>query len=146
MPDIFDKQNGLFVSIPATSPLRESKDVDAAIERYRGGGLDIVFGVTPSHGNPSLNMVSVNHEGYLEIAMPSSTGLFPRQDVKPLFDVTTAVYVSAAPYILACDSLMQGRVGGVEIPVERSLDIDTEYDLHLADVLLKTPFKPALKD
>ena len=37
--------------------------------------------------------------------------------------------------------LLQGRVGYIEIPVERALDIDTEYDLYLADLVLTHPIK-----
>ena len=40
---------------------------------------------------------------------------------------------------------MDGRVAGVEIPVERALDLDTPYDLHLAELLLRHPFKEELK-
>jgi hypothetical protein len=28
------------------------------------------------------------------------------------------------------------------IPVERALDIDSEFDLYLADLMLENPFKP----
>jgi len=38
---------------------------------------------------------------------------------------------------------MEGRVGYVVIPPERALDIDTPYDIHLAELLLTRPFKPA---
>jgi CMP-N-acetylneuraminic acid synthetase len=38
---------------------------------------------------------------------------------------------------------MEGRVGYVEIPAERSLDIDDPFDLHLAELLLTRPFKGA---
>ena len=54
--------------------------------------------------------------------------------------MTTCVYVGDIDYIMSCERLMQGRVGYVSIPVERSLDIDTEYDLYLADLVLSHPF------
>ena len=65
-----------------------------------------------------------------------------RQDVPAVYDVTTCVYVGDPDYILSCERLMQGRVGYVEIPVERALDIDTEFDLYLADLMLGRPYRP----
>ena len=35
---------------------------------------------------------------------------------------------------------MQGKIGYIEIPVERSVDIDGAYDSHIAELLIKYPF------
>jgi len=128
-----------FVSLPATSPLRSARDIDHAIETFQQGHCDILFGVTPAQRNPYLNMVRITDEGLITVVNAGS-GAVRRQDVPPVFDVTTCVYVGDFDYILSCESLMQGRVGYVEIPPERALDIDTEYDLYLADLLLRHPF------
>ena len=57
-----------------------------------------------------------------------------------MYDVTTCVYVGDAKYIQSCAKLMEGRVGYVIIPPERALDIDTHYDLHLAELMLAHPY------
>ena len=129
-----------FISLPATSPLRIPRDIDAAIDEYQRGRCDILFGICESHRNPFLNMVTINDAGLLEVVNAGSDAV-RRQDVPRVFDVTTCVYVGNPEYILSCDKLMQGRVGYIEIPIERALDIDSEYDLHLADLLLAHPFK-----
>ena len=134
----------LFISLPATSPLRVAEDIDAAIEKFQQSPCDILFGITRSHRNPYLNMVSITPEGLLEIVNSGSNAV-RRQDVPEVYDVTTAVYVGDVEYIMSCEKLMQGRVGYVEIPVERSLDIDTEYDLYLADLILKNPINMVLE-
>ena len=135
-----DTLKGTFISLPATSPLRSEVDVDAGIERHYAGGCDIVFGVSPSHRSPFLNMVRRDPDGILSLVNPS-TGATRRQDVPEVFDITTCVYVGDTEYIQQCDGLMDGRVAGVTIPSERALDIDTPYDLHLAELLLKHPFR-----
>jgi len=45
-------------------------------------------------------------------------------------------YVVRTEFILQNDSLWAGRVGAVEIPQERALDIDTPFDLRLAELIL----------
>ena len=128
-----------FISLPATSPLRAPQDIDNAIECFRAGGCDVVFGISPSARNPYLNMVRINDQKHLELVNPSDH--YRRQDTPKVFDITTAVYVAGVDYLQKCDSLMQGNVGYVEIPVERALDIDEPFDLHLARLLLQNPFR-----
>ncbi|MBT8437930.1 MAG: acylneuraminate cytidylyltransferase family protein [Gammaproteobacteria bacterium] len=130
-----------FISLPATSPLRIPEDIDAAIEEFQRGRCDILFGITRSHRNPFLNMVTITDARLLEVVNAGSNAV-RRQDVPEVFDVTTCVYVGNPEYIMSCEKLMQGRVGYIEIPVERSLDIDSEYDLYLADLVLAHPFEP----
>lgn len=129
-----------FISLPATSPLRIPQDINAAIEEFRRGQCDILFGITKSHRNPFLNMVTITDAKLLEVVNAGSNAV-RRQDVPEVFDVTTCVYVGDPEYIMSCEKLMQGRVGYIEIPVERSLDIDSEYDLYLADLVLAHPFE-----
>ena len=133
------KNTSTFISLPATSPLRSSQDINAAIEKYQQNQCDILFGICQSHRNPYLSMVSITDENLIEVVNDGSDA-FRRQDVPQVYDVTTCVYVGDIEYIMSCEKLMQGRVGYLEIPVERSLDIDTEYDLYLANLILTNPF------
>lgn len=130
----------IFISLPATSPLRSPVDVDNAIIRYEKKDCDIVFGITPSHRNPYLNMVSIDDQHLIHIAIEGSQS-FRRQDVPKMYDITTSVYVSGTNYISSCAKLMEGKVGYILIPPERSLDIDEEYDLYLANIQLTNPYK-----
>lgn len=142
-PDLFGPGPGtqsLFISLPATSPLRAPADVDAAIARFQRGGCDVVFGISPSRRNPHLNMVTVGEDGLIRVVIEGS-GAYRRQDVPDVFDITTCVYVAAPDFVRGCKRLMDGRVGHVLIPVERSLDIDEEFDLYQADLMLTHPFK-----
>ena len=130
----------LFISLPATAPLRAPMDVDAAIEHYFAHECDIVFGISPSHRNPYLNMVRIDSEGHIKVVMDDATSV-RRQDVPECYDITTCVYVAGLDYVMQCTRPIDGRVGYVTIPPERALDIDSEFDLYLADLILSHPFK-----
>jgi len=129
-----------FISVPATAPLRTGEDIDRAIESFRTRSCDVLFGISPSHRNPYFNMVKITGEGLIQVLNSGSTAI-RRQDVPEVFDVTTCVYVGNPEYLLRCSTLMEGRVGYVQIPPERALDIDTEFDLYLADLILRHPFQ-----
>lgn len=138
-PEHFGPSGQPFISLPATSPLRAPEDIDNAVQRYTKDDCDMVFGITPSHRNPYLNMVTVDANGHIHIAIPGSDAV-RRQDVPDMYDITTCVYVGNPAYILRCKKLMEGRIGYVIIPAERALDIDNYYDMHLAELMLKHPF------
>jgi CMP-N-acetylneuraminic acid synthetase len=140
-PELFGgKAPQPFISLPATSPLRAPEDIDNAITTFRQTQPDVLFGISPAHRNPYLNMVTINDEGHINIAISGSSAV-RRQDVPAMYDVTTCVYVASAAYVQRCSKLMEGRVGYVTIPPQRALDIDTRYDLHLAELLLTHPYK-----
>ncbi len=128
-----------FISLPATSPLRAPQDIDAAVKKFASGTCDILFGISPAHRNPHLNMVTIDAQDHIHIAISGSNAV-RRQDVPDMYDVTTCVYVGHASYIQSCSKLMEGRVGYITIPAERALDIDTHYDLHLAELLINNPY------
>lgn len=129
-----------FISLPATSPLRAPEDIDAAVARFNKGNCDIVFGITPSHRNPYLNMATINGKDLIEIIIGGSSAV-RRQDVPDVYDITTCVYVARPDYVRSCTKLIDGRVGYVMIPPERALDIDTPFDMHLAELMLTHPYK-----
>ena len=60
-----------------------------------------------------------------------------RQEAPLTFDMTTIGYASRPGYILKSNDMMKGKVKIVEIPEQRSLDVDTLFDLKLAKLLIK---------
>ena len=60
-----------------------------------------------------------------------------RQDTPQCFDMSTVAYVANPKFIISSQNIWQGRVAGVEIPVERAIDIDNEIDFKFASFLLK---------
>jgi len=47
------------------------------------------------------------------------------------------VYVTTLGFVIKSQSLFEGNVGSVVVPRERAIDIDTEFDLEIADYLLR---------
>ena len=135
---ISNKKNDLsepFISLPTTSPLRSFKDINRAIEKYYKNNHDIIIGVTPSQRNPYLNMVKIK-KNKLKL-VNSLNKFYRRQDVPDVYDVTTLIYVANKKYINKCKKIIEGNVGYIIVPKERSLDIDDKHDLKIARLLLK---------
>ena len=127
--------NEPFISLPTTSPLRSVKDINRAIEKYYQNKHDIIIGITPSQRNPYLNMVEIK-KNKLKL-VNSLNKFYRRQDVPNVYDITTHIYVANKKYISKCKKIIEGNVGYIIIPKERSLDIDDKHDLKIARLLLK---------
>lgn len=124
----------VFLSLPATSPLRNAQDVCNCLEALQAD-TDVVITVTPSARSPYFNMVSTDAAGLAHVVL-GATEFKRRQDVPPVYDITTVAYVARPDFILTHERLFEGRVRPVVIPKERSVDIDDEFDFKLAQVLL----------
>ncbi|MBL3824562.1 MULTISPECIES: acylneuraminate cytidylyltransferase family protein [unclassified Marinobacter] len=122
-----------FLSLPATSPLRSTHDVQAAINALNFQ-TDAVITVTPAARSPFFNMVSRELDGSTSILCPSD-GYVRRQDTPEAFDVTTVAYVLKKSFIMQRNGLFEGRLKSVVVPKERAVDIDDILDFKFAELL-----------
>ena len=125
----------VFLSLPATSPLRNQADVNACLEAL-DEKTDVVITVTPAARSPYFNMVSRDNNGYSRILSPSR-GYARRQDTPQAFDITTVAYALRPKFILKHNNLFDGNVKSVVVPKKRAVDIDDIYDFKLAEVILQ---------
>ena len=127
----------VMVSLPPTAPLRTAAEVDRGIETFLAGGWDTVLSICATDRHPSFNVVRLAEDGSAELAVPLKTKVTRRQDCSPLYDITTAFYVTAPSFVLAEDSFWNGRIGAVEIPAAHAVDIDTLLDFEFTEFLMK---------
>lgn len=127
----------MFVSIPATSPLRISEDIHNCILEFQKGNVDAVITVKNSTRSPYFNMVRVQSNDYVELALKTKNKISRRQDAPVLYDMTTVAYVVDPSFILNNDSIFDGRIRKVLVPEERALDIDTPLDFKIAQLIME---------
>lgn len=123
----------VFLSLPATSPLRNRDDVQACLDAL-DEQVDAVITVSPSARSPYFNMVSTNEDGYARVVLGAAE-FKRRQDVPVVYDITTVAYVARPDFILTHERLFAGRVRPVVVPKERAVDIDDEFDFKMAQAL-----------
>ncbi|MHC8355014.1 acylneuraminate cytidylyltransferase family protein [Pseudomonas sp. LB3P81] len=124
----------LFVSLPATSPLRSVEDVSKCIASA-DENTDVVVTVTPASRSPYFNMLVRDEKGFSHLVC-SSSDVHRRQDAPEVYDMTTVAYVARPSFILDKQNIFSGRVKSVIIPKERAVDIDDIYDFKMAEMLL----------
>lgn len=126
----------VFVSVPATAPLRLPEDIEACLEVYENTKPDIVLTVSTAHRNPWFNMVSIHSDGQVSVVNNPDGAITRRQDAPAVYDVSTVAYAANPDFILAGGTLFSGSVAASEVPVERAIDIDTLHDFEIAEFLM----------
>ena len=134
--DTEGKMPDAMVSVPTTAPLRMPIDIQNCLTLFSESCADAVITVSEAHRNPWFNMVKEVDDGRVELVNQEGYSFFRRQDAKKVFDVTTVAYVVRPQFVLAEKDLFSGNVKAVEVPVERSIDIDTLLDFEIAEFLM----------
>ena len=120
----------VFISLPATAPLRTTSDVEICLETFKTGNFDTVVTVTDANRHPDFNMLR-RVDGHFERVGKSC--VTRRQDAAQVFDMTTVAYVTSPEFILNNTSIFDGNIGAVNIPKARAIDIDDEIDFRFAE-------------
>ena len=125
-----------FINLPATSPLRNVKDVESAILKRSSIGADICIAITPASRSPYFNMVQESGNNLIELVNKPTNSISRRQDAPEVFDITTVVYVASVEFIMKNNNLFDGNVTSIEVPKHRAVDIDDIYDFNFAESIL----------
>ncbi len=126
-----------FVYLQPTSPLRTAADVESAIALLSERGAPAVVSVCELE-HPLAWTVEVGSSGELSPHPAASGGDYGkgRQAHPPAHRLNGAVYVYRAEFVRAGrPGLVPGTLAHV-MPIDRSVDIDTEFDLALVETIL----------
>jgi CMP-N-acetylneuraminic acid synthetase len=117
-----------------TSPLRTAADIEAIVALRRTAEVPAAVSVSEAGVSP-----------YLMYALDAGSHLAPllgeapatrRQDLPPAYALNGALYVADTAPFVRDGSFMTPETTAYVMPPERSVDIDTMLDWHLAEALL----------
>lgn len=123
------------VLLQPTSPLRTAEDIDGCVEMAMKRGAAAVISVVECREHPCL-MRTIGKDGELMPFIYTSLFESRKQDLPPVCSPNGAVYVARKEVLEERKSWHPEGALAYVMPAERSLDIDTEWDLTLADMIL----------
>ena len=127
------------IVLQPTSPLRATEDIESAVDLVRRtGALSVASVCRTSHPLAWVKRVGADGE-LIENDGPAASESAPPE---PLYVLNGAIYLVERETLLQRRSLYAEEPKAYVMPPERSLDIDTAWDLHLADLALRFPFRP----
>ena len=139
--DYFAERNEFFdvlINLRPTAPFRSVEDIEHVIHKLNDPSLDSVRSMTLAEG--------VHHPYWMyrtdeqQLAHPFIDGIAPdqylrRQTLPPIYRLNGVVDGIRTKIIQHQRHLYGDRMGMVEVPPRRAVDIDTYEDLHYANFL-----------
>ncbi len=129
------------IMLQPTTPLKLTSDIDSSLKRIINEDAEgIISVVTVDNNHPMKMKKFIGENGISGLLIDYEKPPFencPRQLLPPVFIVNGAIYATKRD-VLINDNTFQGRKClGYIMPPERSVNIDTEFDLYLAEYIMK---------
>ncbi len=124
------------VLLQPTSPFRTGKDIDQAVSCCIDNNATTCATVSEADKSPYW-MYNLTESQKLQPLFAKESQIARRQDLPKTYALNGAVFVAETAFLLDKRTLFDDNTVGCRMPSERSLDIDTELDLQIADFLAK---------
>ena len=124
----------LVVVLQPTSPLRTAADIDGAVTRCVEAGAPACVSVTACAKPPQWTYV-LDRGGRLRPVLASGDAADRRQDLPVSYGLNGAVYVAQTAWLAAGNGFVGDETVAYAMPKARSIDIDDETDLIVAEAL-----------
>ncbi|AKB29022.1 Legionaminic acid cytidylyltransferase [Methanosarcina siciliae T4/M] len=133
--EIQNEKHIIIVLLQPTSPLRNSQDIDNAIELFFKNTCDSVISVCESE-HPPFWTYKIDDQ-YLKPILGDNYSKMRRQDLPKSYILNGAIYISTVEIIQECRSFNSHKVSPYIMPSIRSVDIDDELDFIVAEYIFK---------
>lgn len=128
----------LVVDLDPTSPLRTQKDIKTCLDCIiNDKETDVVITGYRSNKNPYFNMIEIRDDGFIELSKNRGR-FFSRQTTPVVYAMNASIFIWRTDKLFQDDYLFNDKVKIkiVEMPAERSVDIDSELDFKFIEFLL----------
>ncbi|MBI2526479.1 MAG: acylneuraminate cytidylyltransferase family protein [Candidatus Rokubacteria bacterium] len=134
----------LVVTLQPTSPFRAGEEIDRAITKVLETGADSAQTLCEASYHPYFMKTL---DGDRTVALfPAGHTFVRRQDAPPVYQPSGAVYVTRYATLMGRGHILGEDNRGVVMGFEASVNIDTEWDFLLAELILRegrAPIPPA---
>lgn len=130
----------IIILLQPTSPLRESKHIDEALNLLITKDADAIISVCEAEHNP-LWCNTLPEDGSMKNFLRKDIINKRRQDLEKYYRVNGAIYICKTEKLLAERSFfLEDNIYAYIMDRKSSVDIDDEVDFKLAEILIKTKY------
>ncbi len=147
----FNKKFDICTDLDITSPLRNINDIKSSIKYFKKKKkLQNLFSVCEARRNPYFNMIELKRKNQVSIikkikkkknnssALSKTWSSFNRRQSCPkIYDMNASIYIWKRSRLLKSNRLFSSNTGIYVMPQNRSIDIDSYFDLFLVKQILK---------
>lgn len=133
-----DGRYDAILTLQPTNPLRRSEDIDHAIELLEDSGADSVISFFDVGEKHPARMKMIDGDGWtIDPPFAESSEGLPRQQLTKLFLREGSIYLTRRDVLMEQRSLKGKKCKALIIPEERACNIDSLFDLIIAEQLLR---------
>lgn len=134
----FQKTFDYVVLLEPTSPLRDSDDIDIALNKLDSNRkkADSIVGVSRVESAHPVFDVKINNDGLIEPYIGKTFNVLRRQDIEDLYFFEGSVYISDVEVLMKKGSFYHERTIPYIVPRWKSLEIDEMVDLITAEAIM----------
>ncbi len=119
-----------------TVSFRTSEDIDNSIELAHRKNAASVISVTSCERHPYLSK-TIDSDGHLHDFLFTIENDLPRQTLEPVYVLNGAIYLIRTASLIENKSWYTEPTHAYLMPLEHSVDIDTPWDFHVANLILQ---------
>lgn len=135
--EVFSKKYDLFCDLDATSPLRNIDDIIESVRALERQGHGNLITASRSRRSPYFNLIEFGLDGRINVSKPGASNFIRRQDVPNTYDMNASIYLWTRASLFSSNSIFSTDTLLYEMPEERSLDIDSEFDFEIVKFLME---------
>ncbi len=146
----FNTKFDYIFDLDVSSPLRKLSDIKNSYIKFKKQNASNLITICKAKKNPYFNMVEIKNnkvhivkklkKKYSKFkAAPSSkwSSFYRRQSAPKVFDMNASIYIWRRSRLLNSNKLFSKDTGVYYMPPERSIDIDSLFDLLLVKQIIK---------
>jgi len=128
-------QYDVICDLDPTSPFRSVEDVRSCVALLESKKVQNVITGAAARKSPYFNLVEVDLKGIARLSKQLEQKIVRRQDAPKCFDMNASIYVWQRDALINSESVFLKDTLLYEMPRERSVDIDEEFDFEVATYL-----------
>lgn len=125
------------VDLDATSPLRTLDDIRTAVRMFEESDAASLITGAEARRNPYFNLVEEQPDGTVAVSKQPDDAVLRRQDAPRCFDMNGSIYVWRRESLLEDQVVFLPSTILYEMPAERSIDVDSEFDFRIVEWLME---------
>ena len=133
----FDKEFDYIVLLEPTSPLRETRDIDIAIEQLFNSNADSIVGICKTEDQNPAFLVFKNEKDFISGYENHDMKVLRRQDIKDVYFFEGTIYISKTDVLLNKKTFYHENTIGYVVPKYKSLEIDDIDDFIMVEAIMK---------
>lgn len=132
----FKIQYDYIIDLDPTSPLRSVNDIISSFKKFISKKADLLITGCEAKKNPYFNMFEIKNSQIKLVKKKDNKNFVSRQLSPKVYEMNASIYIWNRNSLIRAKTLFIKNMTEYIMPYERSIDIDSELDFKIVELLL----------